>query len=404
MTKRISWKKGMRLTDEILRISDKCVIESLKQAFCIGACGRFGLIPSSNGFHISLNINKDFLEIEELNCFAITQNGSLIDINFDTSFSKTNYTNVIIPSTEESSMLLVIKIKNDEWTDINETFCEPSYTFSLISENSILSPDSFPIARIVNEYGWRMDDINFVPPCINISSHWIFEKQAKQFIDILRCANAQLENSLNADCKTAINICWPSTKQIQINMEKDIDTMSPMNLFGNIQKFICAFYCGCMLDESLDLADAEKFRNYIQIPYDFKNVYQNIREGLDICISINAKIEKFKDFASEEKNIEAPTISNSNLIKKCTNSKVRIPIENNCPGSTIYYTTDGNEPTKSSNSGNAIIITSGFSRGKSEEEDKFITIKVKAYLNDIASVTNTYKIRLQKDAKHWIEI
>ncbi len=180
MTKRISWKKGMRLTDEILRASDKCVIESLNHAYRLGISGRFGLIPSINGFHISININKDFLDVEELECLAITQNGNLIDIKFDTGYTKTNYTSVIIPSTEENAMLLIVKVKNNEWTDIDETYCEPTYTFSLISENTKLDPNSFPIARIVNEYGWRIDDINFIPPCVNISSHWIFEKQAKQ--------------------------------------------------------------------------------------------------------------------------------------------------------------------------------------------------------------------------------
>lgn len=404
MTKRISWKKGMRLTDEILRASDRCIIESLNHAYRLGISGRFGLIPSKNGFHVSININKDFLDVEELECLAITQDGNLIDIKFDTGFTKTNYTNVIIPSTEENAMLLTVKVKNDEWTDIDETYCEPAYAFSLISEKTKLAPDSFPIARIVNEYGWRIDDINFIPPCTNISSHWVFEKQAKQFIDILQYANAQLENSIDADCKTALHICWPAMKQIQISMEKDIDTMSPMNFFGNIQKFISAFYCGCMLDDSLDLSEAEKFRNYIQSPYDFKDVYKRIKEGLELCTSINEKIDKFKDFISKEQNIEAPTISNSNLTKKCTNSKVRIPVENNCPGSKIYYTIDGSEPTKLSSTGNTITISSGFSSGKSEEEDKFITIKVKAYINDTASATNTYKIRLQKDAKHWIEI
>ena len=39
-----------------------------------------------------------------------------------------------------------------------------------------------------------------------------------------------------------------------------------------------------------------------------------------------------------------------------------------------------------------------------EEDDRHVVIKVKAMLNGISSITNTYKVTLQKDVKHWIEI
>ena len=130
-----------------------------------------------------------------------------------------------------------------------------------------------------------------------------------------------------------------------------------------------------------------------------------IKEGLSLCNAICEKVGKFKDFTHVEEKIEAPTISNANLFKKCTNSKVRIPVENNTPGATIFYTIDGSEPTSSSNTGNTIVFASGFVGGRDkEEDDKYVVVKVKAVLNGISSITNTYKIRLQKDVKHWIEI
>ena len=84
---------------------------------------------------------------------------------------------------------------------------------------------------------------------------------------------------------------------------------------------------------------------------------------------------------------------------------MRIPIENSVPGATIYYTIDGSEPTTSSNTGNTIVLMSGFVGGRDKEEaDKYVVIKVKSVLNGVSSATNTYKVRLQKDIKHWIEI
>ena len=53
MAKRILWKKGMRLTDEVLTLSDKCTEEMVSNALALGACGRMGLMPSSRKFDVA---------------------------------------------------------------------------------------------------------------------------------------------------------------------------------------------------------------------------------------------------------------------------------------------------------------------------------------------------------------
>ena len=197
----------------------------------------------------------------------------------------------------------------------------------------------------------------------------------------------------------------PIVEQLKITLDKEIELMTPMQLFGNIQKYISGFLCACTMDDSLDLADVDMYRQYVAAPFNYKNVYLRIKEGLEYCNSICEKLEKIKEFKPVESQIDAPTISNDNLCKKCTNSKVRIPIENICPGATVYYTIDGSEPTNMSDTGNVIIFSSGFTGGRNkEEEDKIIVVKLKAILNGVSSVTNTFKVKLQKDIKHWIEI
>ena len=98
MTKRICWEKGMRLTDEILKSSDKCHLESLNQAFVLASNGRFGLLPSNRAFSISLSVNKNVVDVEALNCLAITRSGKIIDINYDTAFTDYFDTRLTIPS------------------------------------------------------------------------------------------------------------------------------------------------------------------------------------------------------------------------------------------------------------------------------------------------------------------
>lgn len=404
MTKRICWKKGMRLTDEIMISSDKCHFESLSQAFVLAAHGRFGLLPSSREFKISISINKNIVNVESLSCLALTKSGRIIDIYYDTTLSNNIDPQATIPSYEDKSFLLCVRA-NDGWKEVYDGFCEPDYRFEVIREDCALDDDMFPIARIIKNNDWLSDDIDFIPPCLFTTAHPKFGKWIEEFSHILKTSSRKLFESRDTDCQTAISIFLPIVEQIRITIDKESDTMTPMALLGNIQKYISGFLCACTLEKRLNLKEEETFMNYVNIPYDYKDVHKHIKEGLKHCDLVSGKIDKLNDFVQEEVKISAPTISNANLFKKCTNSKVRIPVENNAPGSVIYYTIDGSEPTTSSKSGETITFASGFTGGRDKEEaDKYITIKVKSVLNGVSSITNSYTIRLQKDVKHWIEI
>ncbi len=406
MSKRIFWKKGMRLTDEILNASDKCHFELLGYSLLLGAAGRSGLLPSSRQFGISLAINKNMVDIESLSCLALTKSGILIDIAYDSSFSNFFDTRVVIPDTEEKRLILVINASNDTICDLGNGLCQQAYSFSLVPENSVIDSNSFPIARIINEYGWRADELDFVPPCLFLSSHNEFKALAAKFSKLLNDTAYHLSLSVNSECKTAVGILWPFVQNLSIVMDKEIETMTPMALFGNVQKFVSMFVCACSLDPYLNLAEVESFNNYINLHYNYKEVYLRIKEGLSLSVTISEKIEKFKEFVKEDEvKLPAPTIAKENTFLKCTRHKIKIPLQNNCPGSKIYYTVDGSEPTLSSESGDVIAMASGFIGGRDKEEaDRIITVKLKAFMNDQCSDTATYKIRLQKDVKHWIEI
>lgn len=405
MTRRVSWKKGMRLTDEILKSSDRCYLETFYQTFTLASNGRFGLLPSNREFFISLSINKDVVEVEELNCLALTKSGKIIDLNYNTKFTNNINTRIPIPLGDADKYVLCVEIK-DIWKDVEETFCEPDYRFVFIEENKTISSDMFPVACIINDYGWRLDELNFVPPCLFISSHPEYGKKVQSFTNLLKTSSLHLYSCLESDCQTAIRVFLPIIDQLKITMDKDVEMMTPMMLFGNIQKYISGFLCACTLDNSLNLEQSDLYRNYVDAPYNYKDVYLRIGHGLNLCADICEKLSKFKDFVSVvEPKVQAPTIADIYLSHKCTNSKVRIPIDNNEPGASIYYTIDGSEPTLTSNTGNSIIMNSGFVGGRDKEEnDRYVVVKVKAFLNGVGSQTNAYKVRLQKDLKHWIEI
>jgi len=84
MAKRVSWKKGMRLTEELLRASDSCHYEWLTSTMALASAGRFGLFSQLRQFEVSLNVTNGIVDVEALNCLALTKGGHLIDIHYDT--------------------------------------------------------------------------------------------------------------------------------------------------------------------------------------------------------------------------------------------------------------------------------------------------------------------------------
>lgn len=405
MMKRVCWKKGMRLTDDVLRASDNSTMELVGNALALAAAGRFGLFLSTTPFELSINFNKGLVDVELLNCMAVTKGGLLIDVHYDTKFTNIFDTRVQIPEgCEEKELILTIDTHTDKWKDTNDGYEEPEYSFSLIAPNSPLPANSLPIARIVNEYGWRMDDIDFVPPCLYITAHQKYIELKKQFEEVLVAIDTKASKLLHSNGKEIIRIFWPVVQQLMITVNKECDLMTPMELLANVQKCVSAFTCACELDDYIDLADVDKYRSYIYAPYNYKDSYQRIKEGLELCLLINEKMSKLNEGPQTSLTVEAPTIANSQLIKKCTNSKARVQITNNVSGANVYYTVDGSEPTQNSKSGQVIQIESGFNNSRKKEPDKVVVVKLKAVLNGIESNTNTYEITLQKDIERWTGI
>lgn len=400
MAKRICWKKGMRLTDDILRKSDNCTIELVGNALVLAAAGRFGLLPSTSPFDLSMNINKGIVDVDRLSCSAVTKDGSLIDAHYDTTFTNTFDTRVQIPEgSGEKEFLLTIDAHPEQWKDTNNEYEEPVYSFSLIAINSPLPANSLPIAHIVDEYGWRIDDVDFVPPCLYISSHHKYIELKKQFEEVLTAIDAKARNLLHSNGKEAIRIFWPVVQQLMITINKECDLMTPMELLANVQKCVSAFTCACELDEYLNLADAENFRNYIYVPYNYRDAYQRIKEGLELCFSINAKIDVIGN--ERPRTMDVPIINSQDLTQECSTNDVSIPVVFSSRSAKLYYTTDGSNPTemtlKASNTkdGYRINFKNDF-KPIGEEPDKNVIIKIIAIENGEVSPIASYEITLKK--------
>ena len=399
MAKRILWKKGMRLTDEVLMLSDKCTEELVSKGLVLGACGRMGLMPSIRKFNISIDINNDVVDVVSVDCIGLTRNGRLIDVQYDTNYTNSFDSRVIIPSQNTGMKYYLCISVLDDIRDTNDGLCENLYGFILVDENSPVSDNSLPIARILyDEYCWRSDEMDFLPPCLYIRSHSKYEELAGSFLHILKDINSGLPQQLYTEKKDAVKIFWPLVQQIMISMDKELDTMTPMAFLSNIQKLVSAFYCACSLDENITVSNPAQYISFINATCNYRNVYELINEGVNLSYSINEKLKNFsaEPVFNEQRQLPAPSIDNSQLHQVVRSGSVKIRITNNAPESTIYYTTDGSKPNQSSKVGDSIVVESGFKDDRHKESPKDITIKVVAYKDGIFSEVKTFVLQLKK--------
>lgn len=413
--KRISWRRGMRLTDDLLRASDDCSMEMIRKIVMMSSAGRFGLLPSENPFELSLNFGKDCIDIDSLCCRAITRSGTMIDACFDTRFDNNYATRVMMPEISGADeLLLIVEAIPNQWKSTVDGFEEPVYTFSIIGVDTIVPDNGVPIARIVDDYGWRVDEIDFVPPCLFVSAHPKFNEQLLKFIDLLSAMEIKARAAIGTAAHGAVSVLWPAVQQLRINIDKKRDLLSPMELMGKIQQCVSAYTCACELNPDLAVPDLKMFRSFVLAPYTIKDAYTRIRIGLEICSSIVEKIGGWAGLAvprHEPKQALVPARMASPVIDDkygqilCNTSETTIPVVYGDTSVSIHFTIDGTIPTRNSavasrlRSGFRIKFDNGFRAENRKETEKTISLNLIAFDGSNSSNVASYVINLKKDVK-----
>ena len=403
MTKRIHWKKGMRLTEDILRKSDECVMNVVNKCFSLATSGGFGLLPTNgmNQFEVTLDVNRSFVEIYSLRCLAITKGGILLDIDIDATSTK----RVEITCDEETNeLLLIAQAISGPWQETGDNMEETPLGFSLIPSNMQITSDRvMPVAKLVRDnQGWRPDE-NFIPPLLFVSSHQLMEELRMKFQSLLRSIDQEARTKVGSEGGVAISIFWPIVQQLLIATEMEKERMHPSQLLGYVERFVSAFVCATDVDENLYLADADRYRSYIYTPYSYTNVYTKVREGLQLCYEIQNKVENFNDKPEpKEEELSVPFIHERNMVVKCRTSNTQIPISGVEDGAAVYFTTNGRRPTYQSSQaereadGSYFIKFQNDFQEKGKEPDKLVTISMFASKNGKTSEVGVYEVTLKK--------
>lgn len=226
----------------------------------------------------------------------------------------------------------------------------------------------------------------------------------KRFSDLLAAIDTKAQAGLSSSAKNVIRDFWPLVQQLRITVDKERDLMTPSALLSNVQKCVSAFTCATALNGALELANEKMYKSYILAPYNYKEAYQRIKIGLQICFSISEQIEKLQPAPQMEKpvakpSLNAPYISEDQLFQNCRSQETNIPVVSPNPKARILYSVDGGVPSKKVTQHGTIVVNNRFNRKKVPEDDQIITIKLMAVLNGVESEVTTSTVTLHKDYK-----
>lgn len=282
----------MRLSTDVFDAVDASIDETIRLSNVIATGGRFGLIPVNKPFELTVNVSNSILEVVSLSCHGVTKSGKIVDIDFDSNYTNTFDTRISIPlSNSEDAFLLTIRLHDKQWREVNEMYSEPRYSFELIGENSPIDCDSLPIGRLVNQYGWRLDETEFVPPCLYANAHSKFIEQVNRSKIIFKSISDKCLKAQDCVARHLIGSIWQSAADSYIYVDKEQESLSPANLFETIQKVIASFIIGCSIDEYISLEHVEPFVSYYQRPFDLRNLYRDIQIGMELCNEICIKMD-----------------------------------------------------------------------------------------------------------------
>ena len=214
---RINWKPGMELTAQTFLDMD-ANLDFRQQVAIRAALGDrcMGLLPETT-FDCSGSFYVNKFEIERFRCTALLPSGKIIQVDEPVSIS--------VPMLYGSVYYLTVGFGTGQSTFEKEgvPYIRPQYSYAIHTIEEVMSNDVLPITRFVVNNGTFAVDNDFVPPCLMLSSHKVFNELKQHYADQL-LKLAEHKNLKEGDGKRA--------------MQRYLFMMKAFNMEGRVADFV----------------------------------------------------------------------------------------------------------------------------------------------------------------------
>ena len=214
---RINWKPGMELTAQTFLDMD-ANLDFRQQVAIRAALGDrcMGLLPETT-FDCSGSFYVNKFEIERFRCTALLPSGKIIQVDEPVSIS--------VPMLYGSVYYLTVGFGTGQSTFEKEgvPYIRPQYSYAIHTIEEVMSNDVLPITRFVVNNGTFAVDNDFVPPCLMLSSHKVFNELKQHYAEQL-LKLAEHKNLKEGDGKRA--------------MQRYLFMMKAFNMEGRVADFV----------------------------------------------------------------------------------------------------------------------------------------------------------------------
>ena len=264
---KIHWKKGLDITPEILIASDNYHIAERNLLGRFFAFRLYGILPGRK-FYIEKDIDNNNVYIKNLECFAITNDGYIINIQRDTPFSKE------LSLKEAMGAELYVILTVDPYA------ITPEYNLALKRVGETIE-NGIPVLKIYkNNQCWEIDN-NYIPPSIALYS-----------VDTLKQQYSGIKNRLSHITEKLPENDMICIQAMLLKLELDNYCLqeSPQELVSLLKKICWTLKLHLKTSKRMnELPDAEKF---IEEQYNHNDIEKTLRLGVDSLAEIDRKIDE----------------------------------------------------------------------------------------------------------------
>ena len=266
---KIHWKKGLDITPEILIASDNYHVTERNLLGRFFSFRLYGILPYRK-FYIDKDIDNDNVYIKNLECFAITNDGYVINIRKDTPLNK----EVSLKDATSSEFYVVLTV--------NPYTITPEYNFVLKGIGETIE-NGIPVLKIHrNSQHWEIDN-NYIPPSITLYS-----------VDLLKQQCAEIKNRLSriAEKLQENDMACMQTMLLKLELDNYCMQESPQELMLLLKKICWTLKMYVKTSKKTD--DLPDLNRFIEEQYDHNDMEKLLHLGIKSLAEVDQKIDKIE--------------------------------------------------------------------------------------------------------------
>ncbi len=289
---RINWRSGMRLSDAVFNASDEFHLSQIAPLYELLLRGGYGHLVQPR---FRCDVDNQEMSVIELMVKALSPDGELIDASFSHN-DRDLYQKLKMPdSTDTFIVYLEINENEIDTFAVNDIpFRDKKYNLVFKAESSnYVSRNAIPVAKFEYKQCW-MPNMAFIPPCISLHANADLWNLAHLYLKTLKELIASLRLKIDSEMSEMIILLIPTIQSVSIEIEKEIDNMTPKHLTTLMQQVVAIVSDGCELTSKYSVPEKGSCATFVSSNYNPVKIADLINEGIRLTQILNNLIGGFR--------------------------------------------------------------------------------------------------------------